>query len=130
MIASITITDFSNFQNIFSTIENNNSNNTSDSKTDSSDGMKSIGSHTPGYPSIQSKGSVLDPISVKGSSENAVIDPSKYLREFNYGKVSTLPNGTTLREFTLIASDSEVKEISPESFIMFGHLMELFQVQQ
>ena len=116
MIASITITDFSNFQNIFSTIENNNSNNTSDSKTDSSDGMKSIGTHTPGYPSIKSKGSVLDPISIKGSSENAVIDPSKYLREFNYGKVSTLPNGTTLREFTLIASDSEIKEVSPGVF--------------
>jgi FtsP/CotA-like multicopper oxidase with cupredoxin domain len=40
----------------------------------------------------------------------------KYLREFNYGKVSKLPNGTTLREFTLVASDDKVKEISPGVF--------------
>jgi manganese oxidase len=38
------------------------------------------------------------------------------LREFNYGKVSRLPNGTTLREFTLVASDDKVKEISPGVF--------------
>jgi FtsP/CotA-like multicopper oxidase with cupredoxin domain len=40
----------------------------------------------------------------------------KYLREFNYGKVSELPNGTKLREFTLVASDDKVKEISPGVF--------------
>jgi manganese oxidase len=45
-----------------------------------------------------------------------VVDPMKYLREFNYGKVSRLPNGTTLREFTLVASDDKVKEISPGVF--------------
>jgi manganese oxidase len=38
------------------------------------------------------------------------------LREFNYGKVSKLPNGTTLREFTLVASDDKIKEISPGVF--------------
>jgi manganese oxidase len=40
----------------------------------------------------------------------------KYLREFNYGRVSELPNGTTLREFTLVASDDKIKEISPGVF--------------
>lgn len=116
MITSIAFSDFTNFQNIFSTRDDNNNSNGNDGKTDSSDEKQYIGTHTPGYPSIKSKGSVLDPISIKGSSENAVIDPSKYLRDFNYGKVSTLPNGTTLREFTLVASDSEVKEVSPGVF--------------
>ena len=49
-------------------------------------------------------------------SRNSVVDPDKYLREFNYGRVSTLPNGTTLREFTLVASDQLVKEVSPGVF--------------
>jgi manganese oxidase len=40
----------------------------------------------------------------------------QYLREFNYGRVSKLPDGDTLREFTLIASDNLVKEISPGVF--------------
>ena len=48
--------------------------------------------------------------------KDAVVDPMKYLRQFNYGRVSTLPNGTTLREFTLVASDDKVKEISPGIF--------------
>jgi FtsP/CotA-like multicopper oxidase with cupredoxin domain len=48
--------------------------------------------------------------------KDAVVDPMKYLREFNYGRVSELPNGTTLREFTLVASDDKVKEISPGVF--------------
>ncbi len=77
---------------------------------------KIIGSHTPGYPSLKSKGEILDPISFNGSSENSVVDPMKYLREFNYGKVSNTSNGMTVREFTIIASDNEVKEISPGVF--------------
>ena len=48
--------------------------------------------------------------------ENGVVDPTKYLRDFNYGKVTKLSNGTILREFTLIASDNKVKEVSPNIF--------------
>lgn len=40
------------------------------------------------------------------------LDPDKYLTEFNYGRVSTMPDGTTLREFTLIAEDVQI-EVSP-----------------
>lgn len=117
LFASLAFSNFTNFQNIFSSTENNSSNDDgNDSRTSDSNGMKSVGMHTPGYPSINSQGSVLDPISIPSSLENAVVDPSKYLREFSYGKISTLPNGTTLREFTLIASDSEVKEVSPGVF--------------
>lgn len=75
-----------------------------------------VGGHTPGYSVIETSGDVLDPISLNVTIKDAVVDPMKYLREFNYGRVSTLPNGTTLREFTLVASDDKVKEISPGVF--------------
>jgi hypothetical protein len=75
-----------------------------------------VGGHTPGYNILETSGDVLDPISLNVTIKDAVVDPMKYLREFNYGKVSELPNGTTLREFTLVASDDKVKEISPGVF--------------
>jgi manganese oxidase len=75
-----------------------------------------VGGHTPGYSILETSGDVLDPVSVNVTIKDAVVDPMKYLREFNYGKVSKLPNGTTLREFTLVASDDKVKEISPGVF--------------
>ncbi|HKU84556.1 MAG TPA: hypothetical protein VJP58_10990, partial [Candidatus Nitrosocosmicus sp.] len=59
----------------------------------STDNRKMIGSHTPGYPVFRSTGDILDPISIAGDSKNAVVDPNKYLREFNYGHVSKYPNG-------------------------------------
>ena len=79
---------------------------------------KVVGSHTPGYPITTTSGNILDPLqtSFDGNPANAVVDPMKYLREFNYGTVSKLPDGKTLREFTLIASDNLVKEISPGVF--------------
>jgi FtsP/CotA-like multicopper oxidase with cupredoxin domain len=74
-----------------------------------------VGGHTPGYNLLETVGDVLDPISFN-SAEEAIIDPMHYLREFNYGRVSTLSDGVVLREFTLIASDNKVKEISPGIF--------------
>jgi manganese oxidase len=75
-----------------------------------------VGGHTPGYNILETSGDVLDPISLNVTMQDAVVDPMKYLREFNYGRVSELPNGAKLREFTLIASDDKVKEISPGVF--------------
>ncbi|MGH9987643.1 MAG: hypothetical protein ACRD8W_27185, partial [Nitrososphaeraceae archaeon] len=76
----------------------------------------SIGGHTPGYPIGDSSGTIIDPIDQVADPQDSVVDPEKYLREFNYGRVSTLPNGSTLREFTLVASDQLVKEVSPGVF--------------
>jgi FtsP/CotA-like multicopper oxidase with cupredoxin domain len=42
-------------------------------------------------------------------------DPIKYLNNFDYGKVSTLPNGQTLREYYISAIDKEI-EIAPGVF--------------
>ena len=74
-----------------------------------------IGGHVPGYPIGETSGTIIDPID-QVTDKDSVVDPEKYLREFNYGRVSTLPNGSTLREFTLVASDQLVKEVSPGVF--------------
>ncbi|MBI5377061.1 MAG: multicopper oxidase domain-containing protein [Thaumarchaeota archaeon] len=63
---------------------------------------------------IQTTGDILDPVSYAG--EPLKFDPDKYLREFNYGRVSKLSDGTTLREFTIIAEDDKIMEISPSVF--------------
>ncbi|MDX1441534.1 MAG: multicopper oxidase domain-containing protein [Nitrosopumilaceae archaeon] len=72
---------------------------------------KTFVTHTGGV--ITTSGVVLDPIYVESSVE---FDPMEYLREFNYGKVSTLSDGTTLREFTIIAEDDKVMEVAPGVF--------------
>ena len=64
----------------------------------------------------QTTGDILDPTSQVTTRDNIVVDPMEYLRAFNYGRISSLPNGTILREFTLIASDNKVMEISPGMF--------------
>jgi len=75
-----------------------------------------VGGHTPGYPILGTTGDVLDPTSFTIDPKTAVVEPMKYLREFNYGRTSELSNGTSLREFTLIASDQQTKEVSPGVF--------------
>lgn len=69
--------------------------------------------HVTGYNIPKTTGEILDPTTSSIKAIDGVIEPNKYLREFNYGKVSVLENGTTLREFTLIATDNLIKEISP-----------------
>jgi manganese oxidase len=78
--------------------------------------LDSVGGHTPGYPILQTTGDVLDPTSSTINPENIVVDPDKYLREFSYGTITNSTNGTKIREFTLIASDTLTKEVSPGVF--------------
>jgi manganese oxidase len=74
---------------------------------------KIVGGHAMGYARYETTGDIIDPVNYEGKlSKDAVIDPEKYLRSFNYGRISTLPNGTMVREFTLIADDRQAKEIS------------------
>ena len=51
---------------------------------------------------VKTSGDILDPVY---GVQTVEFDPDKFLREFNYGRVSKLPDGTTLREFTIIAED-------------------------
>jgi len=62
---------------------------------------------------ITTTGDVLDPVYTSATVE---FDPDKYLREFNYGRVSVTDDGRTLREFTIIADDDRVQEVSPGVF--------------
>ena len=61
---------------------------------------------------IQTSGDVLDPLYTASTVE---FDPEKYLRDFNYGRISE-SNGQTIREFTIIAEDDKIQEISPGVF--------------
>ncbi len=72
------------------------------------------GGHGSGYGSINTFGDVLDSMN-KDTISKTDIDPTRYLREFNYGQVSTNENGTTVRDFTIIAQDRTL-EISPGVF--------------
>jgi FtsP/CotA-like multicopper oxidase with cupredoxin domain len=47
-----------------------------------------------------------------GDIDTSRFDPMTYLTTFNYGTVSTLPNGQTLREWNVYAVDTEI-EIAP-----------------
>jgi FtsP/CotA-like multicopper oxidase with cupredoxin domain len=62
---------------------------------------------------IKTPGDVLDPLYTSATVE---FDPMKYLRDFNYGRVSQLSDGSTLREFTIIAEDDQIMEVSPGVF--------------
>jgi len=62
---------------------------------------------------VKTSGEVLDPLYTESTVE---FDPMKYLREFNYGRVSQLPDGTILREFTIIAEDDKIMEVAPGVF--------------
>ena len=62
---------------------------------------------------VQTTGDVLDPVY---TIQEVEFDPQKYLRDFDYGKVSKLEDGTTLREFTIIAEDDKIMEIAPGIF--------------
>lgn len=57
---------------------------------------------------------------VMGAKKNPAVmshgyDPMKFLTHFDYGKVSKLPNGQTLREYKLVAEDKEI-EVAPGVF--------------
>ncbi len=53
--------------------------------------------------------------STVGVVTNASVDPMTFLEEFDFGRVSTLPSGQTLRTFELHAVDREI-EIAPGVF--------------
>jgi manganese oxidase len=87
----------------------------SSGSSSSNEGRNATSINTP-HGVYQTTGDILDPTSQVIGGNKTVIDPMKYLRTFNYGRVSTLSNGTTVREFTLIASDDKTMEISPGIF--------------
>jgi FtsP/CotA-like multicopper oxidase with cupredoxin domain len=49
------------------------------------------------------------------SPESAGVDPTLYLQDFDFGQVSQLANGQTLREYKIVAIDREI-EVAPGVF--------------
>ena len=62
---------------------------------------------------IQTTGEVIDPLYTVSSVE---FDPEKFLRNFEYGRISISENGQTVRDYTIIAEDDKIQEISPGVF--------------
>ena len=62
---------------------------------------------------VKTTGEVIDPLYVESTME---FDPMEYLRDFDYGNTSPLPDGTTLREYTIVAEDDKIMEVSPGVF--------------
>jgi FtsP/CotA-like multicopper oxidase with cupredoxin domain len=50
-----------------------------------------------------------------GAVSTEDFDPVAYLTDFDYGRVSQLPSGRTLREYDIVASDKEI-EVAPGVF--------------
>ena len=93
----------------------------SDNSNNSNINDLSLGHHitTTLHALFDTTGDILDPTSQVTSGKRIAIDPMKYLRTFSYGRVSTNSAGdtsTTIREFTLIASDDKIMEVSPGVF--------------
>ena len=62
---------------------------------------------------IRTTGEVLDPLYTVSTVE---FDPDEFLRHFSYGRVSQTEDGRTIREYTVVARDDQVQEISPGVF--------------
>ena len=62
---------------------------------------------------IKTSGDVLDPVYTVSTVE---FDPDEFLRNFEYGDVSVSADGQTIREYTIVANDDQIQEISPGVF--------------
>ena len=62
---------------------------------------------------IETSGQILDPIY---SVSEVEFDPDDFLRNFEYGKISVNSDGKTVRDYTIIADDNKIQEISPGIF--------------
>lgn len=51
----------------------------------------------------------------EGDVDTSTFDPSAFLYDFDYGAVSTLPSGQTLREYEMVAVDRDI-EVAPGVF--------------
>src|SRR5918993_710508 len=100
-----------------SVVAQNNNNNTFSKEEEKTTSKETIvtGGHGTGYNTVRTTGDVLDSINADERTD-LTIDPMKYLREFNYGKVSTTDNGIRLHELTIIAQDKNL-EVSPGVFM-------------
>jgi len=65
-------------------------------------------------PRLTGAGEAHDPelAGTQGDVDLTAFDPTAFLKDFDYGSVSTLPSGQTLREYDMVAVDREI-EVAP-----------------
>ena len=79
--------------------------------SDAQSEQKSFVTHTGSV--VQTSGEIIDPLYTVSTVE---FDPDEYLRNFEYGRVSVSETGQTIRDYTIIAEDDKIQEISPGVF--------------
>ena len=62
---------------------------------------------------VQTSGEIIDPLYTVSTVD---FDPDKFLRNFEYGRTSISESGQTIRDYTIIAEDDRIQEISPGIF--------------
>jgi len=62
---------------------------------------------------VQTSGEIIDPLYTVSTMD---FDPSEFLRNFEYGQISISSSGQTIRDYTIIAEDDKIQEISPGVF--------------
>ena len=62
---------------------------------------------------VHTSGEVIDPLYTISTVD---FDPDEFLRNFEYGRISISPNGQTIRDYTIIAEDDKIQEVSPGIF--------------
>lgn len=62
---------------------------------------------------VRTSGEVIDPLYTVSTVD---FDPDVFLRNFEYGRISTSETDQIIREYTIIAEDDKIQEISPGVF--------------
>lgn len=62
---------------------------------------------------VKTSGEIIDPLYTVSTVD---FDPDNFLRNFEYGVTSVSESGQTIRDYTIIAEDDKIQEISPGVF--------------
>jgi len=62
---------------------------------------------------VRTSGEIIDPLYTVSAVD---FDPDEFLRNFEYGVISLSETGQTVRDYTIIAEDDKIQEISPGVF--------------
>ena len=62
---------------------------------------------------VKTSGEIIDPLYTVSTVD---FDPDEFLRNFEYGVISISETGQTIRDYTIIAEDDKIQEISPGVF--------------
>lgn len=62
---------------------------------------------------VRTSGEIIDPLYTVSTVD---FDPDEFLRNFEYGVISISETGQTIRDYTIIAEDDKIQEISPGVF--------------